>query len=192
MKKLILAASIIAVAAIFNVVSAQRATVGIKGGVSFTGLSNLGGDERTAGHGGLFLQTTLQRNWRFQPELIYSAQGQHFRNDLGEKRILALDYIQMPLMFQYYPARRIYLEAGPQVGVLINAKAKDAQTGENKNDLEENYRKPDVGINAGLGVNICRNFGIYGRYTQGLIDVTKSENVTRLNHGVQLGGTLSF
>src|ERR1041385_7858397 len=190
MKKLVLAAGILAAAAVFNVADAQRPTIGVKGGVNFTGLSNLGGDERTAGHVGLFMQTNLQRNWKFQPELLYSAQGQHFKNDQDQGRILALDYIQMPLMFQYYPASRFYLEVGPQAGVLINAKTKDAESGNDKNDVEENYRKFDAGINAGVGVNICRNFGIYGRYSQGLIDVTKSESISRVNHAVQLGAAL--
>ena len=192
MKKLLLAAGVIALAAMCNTVNAQRPTVGIKGGVSLTGLSNLGGDERTAWHGGLFLQSSLNRNWKFQPEILYSAQGQHFKNEQDQPRILALDYIQVPLMFQYYPAKRFYLELGPQAGVLINAKTKDAESGNDKNDVEENYRKADVSINAGLGVNICHNFGIYGRYSQGLIDVTKSENTSYTNHGIQLGAALKF
>src|SRR5882757_8376214 len=121
MKKLFLATSIIAAAMILETVNAQQTTLGVKGGVSFTGVSNLNGKDRTTGHAGLFLHSTINKNWAFQPEVLYSAQGQHFTNDLGQRRILALDYIQVPLMLQYYPVQRFYFEAGPQVGVKINS-----------------------------------------------------------------------
>jgi len=192
MKKFILAAGIIAIAAISQTANAQRPILGIKGGVSFTGITNLQGDERTTGHGGLFLQTNLCKNWTFQPELLYSAQGQHFTNDDGQKRVLALDYIQLPLMFQYYPAQRFYIEAGPQVGMMIDSKTKDAHTGNNKNDVEENYKKADVSINAGVGVNITNKVGIYGRYSKGLMDITKSEENYRTNSGIQVGAAIKF
>jgi len=192
MKKLILAAGIFATAAVVNTANAQRPTLGIKGGLNFTGLSNLAGEERTSFHAGLFLRSRMNGSWTLQPELLYSAQGQHFRNEADQKRILALDYVQLPFMFQYHPAHRFYLEVGPQAGVLVSAKTKEPGTDNDKNNVEESYRKDDVAINAGLGVNVCHNFDIYGRYSQGLIDVTKSENITRTNHGFQLGGAIRF
>lgn len=192
MKKLFLAAGIIAAAMIFETVNAQRTSVGVKGGVSFTGVSNLKGKDRTTGHAGLFLQARINKNWVFQPEVLYSAQGQHFTNDLGQGRVLALDYIQVPLMLQYHPVQRFYFEAGPQAGVKINSETKDAGSGNDKNNVDENYKKADIGINAGLGVNITNHIGIYGRYTQGLMDVAKSGDIYRTNHGVQVGAAIKF
>jgi len=169
-----------------------RPEFGIKGGVSLTGISNLKGKERTTGHVGIFMHHTINKNWCFQPELLYSGQGQHFTTDAGEKRVLALDYIQAPFMMQYYPARRFYVELGPQVGLLVNSKTKDAGSGNDKNEVADNYRKADLGLNAGLGVNITNHVGIYGRYTHGFIDVTKSTDTYRLNSGVQLGASIRF
>ena len=201
MKKFILGACIIAFAAIANTSNAQdnkytsthsMPVFGIKGGVSLSGITNLNGNERTTGHVGIFAHHTINKNWCFQPELLYSAQGQHFTGEDGQKRVLALDYIQAPFMMQYYPVQKFYVEMGAQVGLLVNSKTKDASSGNDKNNVNENYRKADLGINAGLGVNITNHIGIYGRYTQGLVDVTKSTESYRLNSDVQLGAAIRF
>jgi hypothetical protein len=201
MKRIMLAAAMIALVCIANTSNAQskdkdimysRPEFGIKGGVSLTGISNLKGNERTTGHVGIFVHHTINKNWCFQPELLYSAQGQHFKANDGQSRVLALDYIQAPFMMQYYPAKRFYVELGPQVGVLVNSQTKDINSGNNKNDVGADYRKADLGLNAGLGVSITNHVGIYGRYTQGFIDVTKSTDTYRLNSGVQLGASIRF
>lgn len=202
MKRIILGAAIIALIGIGTKSNAQQTQnkhtmytmprFGIKGGVSLTGISNLKGNERTSGHVGIFVHHEINKNWCFQPELLYSGQGQHFTTDAGENRVLAMDYIQAPFMMQYFPTKHFYLEMGPQVGLLVNSKTKDAGSGNNKNDVDGNYRKVDMGLNAGLGVNITNHFGIYGRYTQGLIDVTKSTDNYRLNSGVELGAAVRF
>src|SRR5436190_395490 len=192
MKKLILAAGIIAISAGLNATNAQQTKLGVKGGVSFTGVSSLSGNDRTSGHVGLFLQSKINQNWAFQPELLYSGQGQHYTNDLDQRKVLSLDYLQLPLMVQYYPAPKVYLEAGPQVGLLLSSQTKDAGTGNHNKSNDDNYRSADIGINAGLGVNITNRIGIYGRYTQGLMDITKSTDNSRTNHGVQLGAAIKF
>jgi len=204
MKRIILGAAIITLVVIGTRSNAQdnaqnnkkmmhtMPEFGVKGGVSLTGVTNLKGNERTTGHVGIFMHHTITKNWCFQPELLYSAQGQHFKADDGQSRVLALDYIQAPFMMQYYPAKRFYVELGPQVGVLINSKTKDNNSGNDKVNVSDNYRKADLGLNAGLGVTFTDHIGIYGRYTQGFIDVTKSTDTYRLNSGVQLGAAIRF
>lgn len=199
MKKIMLGASIVALAMIMNTSNAQTSKdhsytmpkVGIKGGVSLTGISNFQGDQRIGAHAGIFVHHTINENWCFQPELLYSAQGQKYVTDEGQNRVLALDYIQAPFMMQYYPAKKFYLEFGPQVGLLINSKSKNETTGEDKTAVDGGYHKVDVGVNAGVGINFTNHFGIYGRYTQGLVDVTKAENY-KLNTGVQIGAAVRF
>src|ERR1043166_6110437 len=100
MKKFVLAACIIATAAMFNPAGAQKIVPGVKGGGSFTKVSGLNGDERIAWHAGVFINSTLCRHWRFQPEVLYATQGERYRNDNGEKKVLDLNYIQVPLMFR--------------------------------------------------------------------------------------------
>ena len=192
MKTLLLSAGIILLISSFNSLKAQyRIQPGIKGGLSFSGVTNLKGDERVTGHGGFFLHSTLNDHWCIQPELLYSAQGQKFGDENSSKNVLALDYVQLPVMLQYYPAKKVYLEAGPQVGLLVNAKIEGPNDG-NKTNVKDNYRKGDFGVNVGLGINATKNIGIYGRYNFGAIDITKSDDNYRQNRDLQIGAAIRF
>lgn len=180
MKKLLVLAGLACFTA--GVLQAQVAP-GIKGGVNVTDVSNLNGDNRVSGHIGLFLHKTLNARWCIQPEVLYSGQGQKFQTAAGE-RTLALSYIQVPVMVQYYPVRQLYFEFGPQVSFLTSAKVKGGDT---KAEVDDNYRTADVGLNVGIGIAATRQIGFYGRYQAGLTDISKNDNRTQLNRGGQLG-----
>jgi hypothetical protein len=158
-------------------------TPGIKGGLNISDVSNFNGDNRLSGHVGLFLHHTINSNWCIQPELLYSGQGQKYNTGEGE-RTLALSYIQVPVMVQYYPTKQLYFEAGPQVSFLTSAKSKG---GNNDVEVDGNYNKADFGINLGIGIAATRQLGFYGRYNAGLTDISKNNNVSNMNRGGQLG-----
>jgi len=191
MKKLLLSAGIILLALGFSQVKAQKVQPGIKGGVSFSQVTNLKGDERVTGHGGIFVNTMLNSHWSIQPELLYSAQGQKFSDENSNKNVLALDYIQLPVMLQYHPMSNVYVEAGPQVGLLVNAKTEGPNDADKAN-VKDSYKKADFGVSAGLGVNVTKNIGLYGRYNLGLMDVRKSDDIYRQNRNLQLGAAIEF
>jgi len=192
MKKLLLGAGIILLLSSINLVNAQvKVQPGIKGGVSFSQVTNLKGDERVTGHGGIFVNTMLNSHWSIQPELLYSAQGQKFSDVNSNKNVLALDYVQLPVMLQYHPVSKVYLEVGPQAGLLVNAKT-EGPNDANKTDVKDNYKKADFGVNVGLGINATKNIGIYGRYNFGVMDITKSDEIYRQNRNLQLGAAIKF
>ncbi|HEY6979179.1 MAG TPA: porin family protein [Chitinophagaceae bacterium] len=192
MKKLLLSAGIILLVSGINLVNAQvKVQPGIKGGVSFSSVTNLKGDDRVTGHGGIFVNTMLNSHWSLQPELLYSAQGQKFNDQNGNKNVLALDYVQLPVMLQYHPVSKVYLEAGPQVGLLVNGKI-EGPNDANKADVKDSYRKADFGVNVGLGINATKNIGIYGRYNLGVTDIAKSDAIYRQNRDIQVGAAIKF
>lgn len=161
---------------------------GIKGGLNVTDVSNFNGDNRLSGHVGLFLHHTINSRWCIQPEVLYSGQGQKFNTGDGE-RTLALSYIQVPVMVQFFPVRQLYFEAGPQLSFLTSAKIK----GNNGSaEVDDNYRKMDFGVNLGVGIAATRQLGFYGRYNAGLSDITKNNNVSNMNRGGQLGMYVRF
>ena len=181
MKKIVIMAAL--ACCTISIVQAQLVP-GIKGGLNVTDVSNFNGDNRISGHVGLFLHHTINSRWCIQPEILYSGQGQKFNTGEGE-RTLALSYIQVPVMVQYFPIRQLYFEAGPQVSFLTSAKVK----GDNNNDAEvdDNYRKADFGLNLGIGVAATRQLGFYGRYNAGPSDISKNAHVSNMNRGGQLG-----
>jgi len=165
---------------------AQKVIPGFKGGLNVTNVSNLDGDNRISGHLGLFLHTSIAKDWAFQPEILFSGQGQkYWVNNI--KYTWALNYITIPLMFQYYPAHRFYLEAGPQLGILVAARYK-GPNGYNLNGTDHAH-KADATLNLGMGYYVNRTTGFYLRYGIGLSDITPDnvDNYTYSNRVLQLG-----
>src|SRR5215831_3935950 len=181
MKRSILCLSVLLMC--FGILRAQWIP-GIKGGLNISDLSNFSGDNRVSGHVGFFVHKTLDPNWCIQPEILYSGQGQRYTTVNGD-RTLALSYIQVPVMVQYYPIRQLYFEAGPQIGFLTSATIK----GDNiaKTEVDNGYNKADLSIGLGAGVFATNNFGFYARYNAGLIDVSTNDGITRLNRVGQIG-----
>ncbi len=172
---------------IFNGLTAQEVIPGFKVGVNGAQLSNDNADSRISGHIGFFIHTKIQKNWAFQPELLYSGEGDHYVF-AGSDYNLALDYIRIPLMFQYYPVKPLYLELGPQLGYLVSARIKGP--GGYKDDVYDGYHKVDIGLNFGIGVNTNNMLGFYFRYSVGLSDVTPYDHYTYSNRVAQLGATV--
>ena len=189
MKKLMIGMSLILLLSGFNYLKAQT-EIGIKGGVNFSSVTDLNGKDRISGHGGIFLHNTLNKHWCIQPELLYSAQGEKSINENGVKNDLNLNYLQLPVMFQYFATRNFYIEAGPQIGYLLQANREGPA--EDKSSVKDNYKKVDVGINAGVGVWATKNIGFYGRYNLGLMDVSKLDDVNRKNKNIELGTAIRF
>jgi hypothetical protein len=185
MKKIVITAALACCMVIF---AQAQLTPGIKGGLNLTDVSNFNGDNRVSGHVGLFLHHTINSRWCIQPEVLYSGQGQKYNTGEGE-RTLALSYIQVPVMIQYYPVRQLYFEAGPQIAFLTSAKSK----GDNGDvEVDGNYNKADFGLNLGVGIAATKQLGFYGRYNAGLTDISKNNNVTNMNRGGQLGMYVRF
>lgn len=163
---------------------AQQIIPGFKGGFNIANLSNTGGDNRISGELGFFLHMKVARGWAFQPEILYSGQGQKYWD--GDARFTtALNYINIPLMFQYYPIRRFYLEIGPQLGILVAAR--DKGPGGYNADISGGIHKTDATLNMGFGIRANDMLGFYFRYGLGLSDVTRDDNYTYSNRVVQLG-----
>jgi len=169
---------------LFNPVNAQETIVGIKGGLNSTFLTGYVGNNRVSGHAGFFLHNTINNRWCFQPELLYSGEGQRYFSD-GEERTLALDYLQVPLMIQYFPMRQLYFEFGPQVGILVSAQDK-GMDGLNIN-AKNDFSAAQAGLNLGVGIKATNSIGFYGRYCFGLTDVSKFDNIVDHSQVGQIG-----
>ena len=164
--------------------------IGIKGGVNIDNLSEFNGRSRISGHGGIFINHTINKNFSFQPELLYSAEGQRFYSNAME-HTLALDYLQLPLMIQYYPVPELYIEAGPQVGLLISAQDKVDQINGHSN-VRHDYASAQLAISGGVGIRATDQIIVYGRYNFGLTDVTVFDNIVDHSRVGQIGLAVRF
>ena len=189
MKKVTTIFSIAVMGLFFSTVNAQQA-VGLKGGLNIASLSGFEGRDRISGHIGVFLHHTINKNWCFQPELLYSGEGQRYMSG-GVERTLALGYLQLPLMIQYYPAPQVYLEAGPQFGLLLSAQDKaDDESGHI--NAKDDFTTGQVAIGLGIGYKASEQIILYGRYNFGLTDVSRFDNIVDHSNVGQLGVAIRF
>ena len=189
MKKVTMVLSVALISFLFSPVNAQQA-VGIKGGVNIASLSGFEGRSRIGVHGGVFLHHTINKDWCFQPELLYSGEGQRYISG-GVERTLALSYLQLPLMIQYYPAPQVYFEAGPQFGLLLSANDK-VDDYEEQINAKDDFTQGQVALGLGMGYKASEQLVLYGRYNFGLTDVSRFDNVVDHSNVGQLGVAIRF
>lgn len=157
---------------------------GVKGGLNIADVSNLDGNSRTSGHLGLFAHKILDPHWCIQPELLYSFQGQRF--PMGDaEHTLALDYVQIPVMVQYFPVKQLYVEFGPQLAFLTSAKIK--YDNGSTTEVDNGFSTADFSLNLGLGYLATPRVGIYARYVGGLTDISTGDNAKYHNRVGQIG-----
>ena len=168
-------------------VQAQHVNVGIKAGLNVYNINNGNNveyDSKTGFHLGLIGHIHLAKQVAFQPEIVYSSQGAKYTTGGMESKI-NLGYINVPLMIQYMFDNGFRLEAGPQVGFLVNAKT---ETGNNSVDIKNNLKSTDVALGLGVGyVHPSTGFGVDARYNLGLSNINDNSSVKSTNRGFQFG-----
>ena len=184
MKKLILVAAI----AVSGVSNAQ--TFGLKAGANVSSISNTDESKSKFGfYGGAFVNIPLADTFSLQPEVLYNGKG--VKSDGSDDISINLDYISVPVMFQYKATPQFYLEAGPELSFLVSAKVK---ADGNSADFKDFVNGFDFGVGLGAGYDFTANFGANIRYVAGVTDIVKdNEGDDASRNGVfQLGLTYKF
>ncbi|MDQ3682595.1 MAG: PorT family protein [Bacteroidota bacterium] len=153
------------------------AKFGLKAGVNISSLNIEDFDEndtRIGLHiGGLaHIHLGAAEQWALQPELVYSQEGGKIKTSLGTTKV-KLDYINIPVMFQYMFNNGFRIEAGPQLGLLVNSKY-DADGDEE--DADDDFKSTNVSLGFGLSYLSDSGFGIGGRYNLGVSDIGEGSN----------------
>lgn len=179
MKKLFLGAAI----AVSSLTFAQQ--FGAKAGMNVSSLSTEEGlsdqGSKIGFNAGVFMNAPLAQDFSIQPELIYTQYGDKYNQSIAGNTISRsrnLDYIALPVMFQYNATPSFYLEAGPEFGLLVSAKNKVKNETDNDVISETgNYKDNLNGFNFGLGLGagyyFTPNVGLTARYIAGFTDIYK-------------------
>ena len=205
-KKLVLGAAL----AVSSLTFAQQ--FGIKGGMNVSSLSNDAGLEDSSSkigfNAGVFLNAPLAANFSIQPEVLYNNLGSKVTLtdfDINNDNYTAeyarhLDYISVPVMFQYNATPSFYLEAGPQFSFLLDARDKykstknGSTTDSDTRDLNKDaFNTFDFGLGLGAGYWITPKLGINARYNAGFTDIYKENNGDSVkNNNFQVGLAYKF
>ena len=182
MKKVLL----IACVALFGfTANSQGVKLGAKAGVN---IASLNGDDvddldgRTSFHIGAAAEISISEKFSVQPELLYSAQGAKESFD-GDEIKLNVDYLNIPVLAKFYVAEGFSVEAGPQVGLLLSAKAK---FGDEEEDLKDDLKGIDFGANLGLGYKLESGLNFSAKYILGLANISDDSDDEVKNSIIQV------
>ncbi|WP_334127059.1 porin family protein [Empedobacter brevis] len=220
MKKLFfIAAAMLGVVSLSAQEKTTSSQFGIKSSVnmsSFNGKDVKDNDYKVGFSAGVYGHFPLTDQFAVQPEVNFTRMGGKYKDEVTEvgnatvkyKNKTTLDYIQVPVMFKYYPAAsRFNVEAGPQFGFNMYASNKKqistyanntVYTTEEKFDEKDNVKNFDFGVNFGLGYNVTDNINVGARYYMGLTKISENtDNGTQVgpdvkNHSFSFGVGYSF
>lgn len=127
---------------------------------------------------GFFARIPLARNFYLQPEYAYT---QRKSADKSIATDYSLNYLSMPVLLNYKITPAMAVLAGPQVELLVNAKADNNGAGTNiTHDTEER----SIGVTAGVEAEIKKILIVSARYLQGLnhVGIGQRSNVKEFEY----------
>lgn len=155
---------------------------GLKAGVNVSSLDVKDGvdfDSKAGLYIGGLAHVHLSPHFAVQPELVYSQQG---GKDGDEK--WKINYINIPVLFQYMTGGGLRLQTGPQVGFAVSSKIKQGDVETNIND---DVKTVDVSWAFGLSYLFPEGLGIDARYNLGLTNINEAETPEVRNRVFQAG-----
>lgn len=167
--------------------NAQHVNFGLKLGLNVFNIENNNNssfDPRIGMNAGLIGHVHFTTHFAIQPELIFSAKGAKFKL-ANVDHTLRLNYLSIPILFQYMFNNGFRIQAGPEIGILLNASQK---TGSSNIDVKSDFKSLDFGLAGGLSyVHPPSGFGVDLRYVKGLANINSESTETSKNQGFQLG-----
>lgn len=162
--------------------TAQHTNIGVKAGLNSYNIENDDNsafDPRIGIQIGLLGHIHMNEQYAFQPELVYSMQGAKSSNTN-----IRLDYLNVPLLLQYMFDNGFRIQAGPQLGFLLNAEAENGSA----IDVSDDFNSIDLGLSLGVSyVHPETGFGVDARYNLGLTDISENPDEKSFNRGLQIG-----
>lgn len=149
----------------------DRLYFGVKAGANYSNFTNADFDTEglTGFHAGALVGYKINDNFAIQEEFLYSTQGAKLKGGLMDGKDIKLSYATVPILLKYKTNFGLYLEAGPQVGILID----EDFTSLGINSDTKFAEKIDGGVAGGIGYQFKNGLGIGARYYMSLTDVTK-------------------
>jgi hypothetical protein len=112
----------------------------------------------------------------YRTELIFSRQGFSF-DESGKMQNVSQDYIYMPHFTTFTIAKKVQLQAGGQVGYLLNAKkspeTKTTSGSEQEQQITDFMNRVDYGAAVGVEVYPFKGLIIGGRYNVSMGNIYK-------------------
>ncbi len=163
----------------FNV-QGQELNFGVKAGANFSNVEissdfgDISPDGATSFYVGGLVDIGFSEKFHIQPELLYSMEG---------AKDADVSFVNIPVMLKYYLLAGLNIQAGPQIGFLV-----DAEGG------TDGLKSTNFGLNFGAAYELPGGFFVDARYNLGLSDIADAQvdpefsgNLSLKTKGFQLG-----
>lgn len=177
---------------------------GLDGGLNFSTISGLETSSvATNFHLGFYFDIRVKNQWSINTGvLVKSSQG---ANKLSKNDVLelypelnmfvdsgsyaqSLGYFNVPIMVKYKFKNNFFMELGPQVSLLINARMGykhefDGIEIQSSIDNRNAFNRIDAGMVSGIGYKLRNGTGmnIGLKYYHGMVDISKTSNLNNQN-----------
>ncbi|MEO7120693.1 MAG: porin family protein [Ginsengibacter sp.] len=151
--------------------------IGFKFGMNVSNVKNSDGNNfktLLSFNTGIVARLKLKDKFMLYTELLLSNKGFHSIIIPSGTTATKLAYFSVPVLLEYEPAKKFYFQLGPEFNFLINARIKNSRFNESDS---ESYNKFDLAVAGGVGFNVFRNFNLETRYSLGLSQIRKNENI---------------
>ena len=164
-------------------IQAQQFNGGVMAGIAATQVAGdrYSGFKKPGIYAGGYVNLQVSPRSIFQMELEFFQKGSrknpnYEQNDLDEY-LFRVNYVELPVLYQFVINKRFKVEAGPSAGFLINRV--EREQGEDITYFES-YNEParvTLQINVGIYITIAEGFMVNFRTNNSLLNI-RSRNVT--------------
>lgn len=179
MKKLFL--FMLGLAGMCTVASAQTGFGwGVKGGLNLTGVSNFEHSQTKTGFVvGAFADYRFTDHFALSADVLYSRQGVSFGKEEDVRTKERLNYLNVPILANYYIVGGLAVKAGIQPGFLLNSKAVAKQDGNTVKSDIEGLSGADFSIPVGVSYDCPFGIILEARYNIGVSNIASEGGSSR-------------
>jgi hypothetical protein len=162
---------------------AQETHFGLKAGINSSTLKiiNAGDyDSKLGFYAGGLAHIHVKKHFAIQPELSFSTQG----GKKGDNYTFRINYLNVPVLFQYMFDEGFRLQTGPQVGFMVLAEQEINNVTFN---VKDTYSTIDFSWTFGGGYLFDSGLGIDVRYNLGINDISEDNSFETRNRVFQAG-----
>ena len=178
----------------FQLLNAQDFHAGLIGGISTTQVAgdNLEGFNKAGLIGGGFVNRSMSEDISLQMEIIFIQKGSRKPiqpdND-NSFYVMRLSYFEVPVLVKWQALKKLNIEAGPSVGVLIFSEEETEAGILNAPP----FKKMEFSGNIGASYPLTEKLTVNTRYSQSLLPIRPFPGyVTDFFHSGQYNTVLAF
>ena len=158
-----------------NPLFAQK-DIGLKFGLNISNVNNSNGNTLLDFNSGVVVRFKMADKFLLNTEVLSSNKGFNSVSIPLGTISNQLTYLSFPVLIHYCTTNKIYFQLGPEFNFLTMAKMKNSTI--NKN-VTQDYNKFDFSIAGGVGFKILKVLNLETRYSLGLSQIKKDENIFR-------------